>query len=52
MTLGAEPPTRTYAGLTTISRLGISIVGTDGRPVDLIDDFAIQLQFTSAYDPA
>lgn len=47
-----ESPVRTYAGLTTISRLGISIVGPDGRPVDLIDDFAIQLQFTSAYDPA
>ena len=52
LTLAAESPTRTYTGLTTVSRLGISIVGPDGRPVNLIDDFAIQLQFTTSYDPA
>ena len=44
--------TRSYTGPVKIARLGISVSDSRGIPVDLVDDFSLDVSFTSAYDPA
>jgi hypothetical protein len=43
---------RSYTGPVKIARLGFSVSDSRGVPVDLVDDFSVQVTFTSAYDPA